>query len=148
MFANKFNKFFKRLLSIESRNRFKLIKCSTRMAQTATRNHRNRNASSSNNRAENQTRLITHAASRMFIDFKSRDRREVDDFARVKHGFCKRKSFFFRHTAEKDRHQQCRHLVIRNCTARITQNKLVDIVRRQGLTIALGFDDFSRKKRH
>src|SRR5260221_4866168 len=77
----------------------------------------------------------------MFVGFGFRHIREVENLARAKHRFGKRRLFAIRHAFEKDRHQQGGALIVGNRAAGDAVDKELDFVAREFRAVSFSAND-------
>ena len=104
------------------------------------RNHRNVEATTSQQRREHQRHLIADPASGMLVNF-GHGRRPSQRRAAAEHGVGSGRGFVRVHSAEVDCHGECGHLIVGNLTARKAFHEGRNLIGRQTTSVAFSGDD-------
>ena len=120
-----------------ARNGFELVDRAARMAEAATGHLRNFAAAGSDDRRDDQRRLVADAARRMFVDLLARDGGEVNHVAGLRHDLRELRDFMVVHAVEPDGHEHRGHLIIRDVAFDIAVNHVFDFGVRKGFVVLL-----------
>ena len=107
------------------------------MAQGATGNHGHDHAGRCGEGCRNQARLVSDTAGGVFVYLGARNVRKIDGDAAGDHRIRQGAYFAVRHPRVKHRHQERRHLIIGNATARVAFDQVADFLHRQLFAIPL-----------
>src|SRR4051794_40359913 len=98
------------------------------MSQPAAGYHRHGDTASGGERSNYERRLVTHAASRVFVGLWQVDVRQVHYRAGAQHRSCERILLATIEPTDKDRHQQRSDLIVRPALVTHTRDKACDLL--------------------
>ena len=111
------------------------------MPETAAAHLSERHAARRDQRADDECRLVPHAARRVLVDHATSDRgAEIDRVAAPHHRIGERERLGARQALEVHRHAERRELVVRYVAARIAEDELRQLLPAELLTVALALD--------
>ena len=91
-------------------------------------------------RRQHERHLVANAASRVFIDARSRKSVEIECSAAAKHRVGERGGLLAIQSTEKHRHQKCRHLIVGYVSRQVRAEQRTPLARIDSSAIAFSFD--------
>ena len=97
---------------LEAGDGLELVERSTRVAQSAPGDHRDRNAAARNQRREHHGELVTHTAGRVLVHARARQMAQLERPAAPQHAFHQRDGLVLGEAAKEDGHEERGHLIV------------------------------------
>ena len=132
-------------LDAEAGNRLELVERAAGVAEAAAGHLPERDAARGDDRADRERRLVPNAARRVLVDDLAAERAvQVDRLAAPDHRVRQRERLRRGQAAEADGHQERGHLVVGHLAARVAEDELAQLVRRELLPAPLPLDQLGR----
>ena len=142
-----FNKLFRCQTGMKAMETFQFVDRTSRMSQSSAGHLCDRNSRCCRKRTDDQCCLISHSTGTVLVDLLPMNCRQIHQITALCHGKSQILCLFFIHSGKADRHQHGRHLIIRDLTAAVAVDHITDLLRREGLPVALFHDQIAHSHR-
>ena len=134
-------------IDVEARNALELVERAARVAEAAAGHLRHLHTEARHHRHEHERGLVAHAAGRVFVRLDAGHARQIQRLAAVHHGHGQVQRLAPVHAAEIDGHRHGGHLIIRDLPTAVAVDHIADLLRREGLPVALFRDQIAHSHR-
>ena len=134
-------------IDVEARNALELVERAARVPEAAAGHLRHLHTEARHHRHEHERGLVAHAAGRVFVRLDAGHARQIQRLAAVHHGHGQVQRLAPVHAAEIDGHGHGGHLIIRDLPTAVAVDHIADLLRREGLPVALFRDQIAHSHR-